>query len=316
MGDVFTPLLHSIGVPDFINKRSTNIIAVTLFALLPLSLVKDLSALAFTSVLGSMAVAYTVVFIVFRSLDGTYAIGNVEGRFIKDHLIKLPSFEKSSMWKCNFSSLVLASNLGLAYIAHYNGPVFYRYLKDHNSTRFRQMVQAAFTILTLLYILIMCTGYATFGDVTEGNILLNYHPKDILSTIARVATGVSILFGFPLVFTGARESILGAASAFGLSSWSHESNHVFVVLTILAGITYFSTTVQDVSVVVGLTGAILGSFIVYVCPVFIHIRSVALCKGTNSAEYKLARYNLGLIPFGLIIGGLGAFMTLKEANLI
>ena len=108
------------------------------------------------------------------------------------------------MWNFDFSSLVLASNLGLAYIAHYNGPVFYRSLKNTNSNRFKKMVGISFAILTILYIIIMSAGYATFGDVVEGNILLNYHPKDTLSTLARLATGFSILFGFPLVVTGAQ----------------------------------------------------------------------------------------------------------------
>lgn len=35
----------------------------------------------------------------------------------------------------------------------------------------------------------MMAGYATFGDICQGNILLNYHPNDILSTFGRLATG-------------------------------------------------------------------------------------------------------------------------------
>lgn len=123
LGDVFTPLLAQAGVPDLWNGRTTNIIAITTALLLPLSLVKDLSALAFTSILGFTAIMYTVVFIVIRALDGTYKIGT--GKFAVEGVLKaMPSFETSSMWNFDFSSLVLASNLGLAYIAHYNGYVF------------------------------------------------------------------------------------------------------------------------------------------------------------------------------------------------
>ena len=120
LGDVFTPLLAQAGVPDFLNGRTSNIISITTALLLPLSLVKDLSALAFTSILGFLAVMYTVVFIVIRALDGTYNIGT--GKFAMDGILAaMPTFEKSSLWNFDFSSLVLASNLGLAYIAHYNG---------------------------------------------------------------------------------------------------------------------------------------------------------------------------------------------------
>merc|ERR1719273_1035598 len=139
---------------------------------------------------------YTVVFIVTRSLDGSYDVAKA-GRFVADAdaILAIPSFEKSTTWNFDFSSLVLASNLGLAYIAHYNAPIFYRELKNASSSRFNLMVSISFMLLTSLYVVTMVAGYATFGDVCEGNILLNYHAGDVLSTLGRVATGFSILFG-------------------------------------------------------------------------------------------------------------------------
>ncbi len=120
LGDVFTPLLAQAGVSEQWNGRTSNILAITSGVLLPLSLVKDLSALAFTSILGFCAIMYTLVFIVIRALDGSYKVDS--GRFaVEGVLAAMPSFESSSLWNFDFSSLVLASNLGLAYIAHYNG---------------------------------------------------------------------------------------------------------------------------------------------------------------------------------------------------
>ena len=93
LGDVFTPLLAQAGFPDEWNGRTSNILAITSIILLPLSLIKDLSALAFTSILGFAAIMYTVIFIVIRALDGSYASGS--GRFVLDGLIAAqPSFEK------------------------------------------------------------------------------------------------------------------------------------------------------------------------------------------------------------------------------
>jgi amino acid permease len=74
LGDVFTQLLAFAGVPDRANVRSINIAALTAFAVAPLSLLKDLSALAFTSLLGCVAVMYTVVFVVTRGACRPWAI--------------------------------------------------------------------------------------------------------------------------------------------------------------------------------------------------------------------------------------------------
>ena len=175
------------------------------------------------------------------------------------------------------------------------------------------MVNIAFTILVVLYIATMTSGYGTFGDVCQGNILLNYHPDDILSTLGRVATGFSILFGFPLVASGAREAIIGVASSLGNESLGSDKNHPLLVAGILAFVTAISCTVQDVSLVVGLTGAALGSFIVYICPPLIYTKAVELSHGKNSIESKKSQVNLALVPFGMFVAFLGCFMTIKEA---
>lgn len=311
LGDVFTPLLAKIGIPDQFNGRTSNILAITSMILLPLSLIKDLSALAFTSVLGFLAIMYTVLFIVVRALDGSYTVGS--GRFaVEGALVAMPSFDKSSLFNFDFTSLVLASNLGLAFIAHYNAPSFYRSLKNTNSKRFRAMVNSSFSILVILYTVAMAAGYGTFGESCQGNILLNYNPGDVLSTMGRFATGLSILFGFPLVACGARESIIGVASSFGYDLSRSPTSHFLLVSGILSLVTFISCTVSDVSLIVGLTGATLGSLIVYVCPAIIFTRAIAKCYGFCSLEYKKSKKNLALVPFGLSIAFLGCFMTIKE----
>lgn len=175
------------------------------------------------------------------------------------------------------------------------------------------MVNIAFLVLVTLYIITMTAGYSTFGESCQGNILLNYHPDDILSTLGRLATGFSILFGFPLVACGARESIVGVASSLGFDTLGADKNHFLLVLGILTFVTAISCTVKDVSLVVGLTGAAMGSFIVYVCPAIIYTKAVAMVKGKDGLDHKRAKTNLALVPFGLFIAFLGCFMTIKEA---
>jgi amino acid permease len=90
-----------------------------------------------------------------------------------------------------------------------NAPTFYKSLRDANAQRFGTVTSVSFAVLILLYIIAMTMGYATFGDASQGNILLNYHTKDTLARVARLATGCSILFGYPLVVMGARQAIQG-----------------------------------------------------------------------------------------------------------
>ena len=174
------------------------------------------------------------------------------------------------------------------------------------------MVLFAFSILVVLYTVTMESGYRTFGDACYGNILLNYHPHDVLGTLGRVATGLSVLFGFPLIMTGARESLWGVASSFYKDRLgSREAPHTALVLGILAGVTAVACAVTDVSLVVGLAGATLGSFIVYICPALLYYKAVSLTYGNCARETLWAKLHaIFLVPFGLWIAVAGVKTTL------
>ena len=270
------------------------------------SLIKNLSALAFTSILGFASILYTVVFIVVRALDGSYGEA---GAFIVDDVIAKPAFSKASLFNVDFTTLVLMSNLGLAYIAHYNAPTYYREMR--NKADFKKMVAISFAILTAVYATVMAAGYSTFGDICEGNILLNYHPGDVLSTLGRVATGVSILFGFPLAFCGIREGTMGIADRF---NWQTVlKNRTALIAVLLSFVTYIAIAVPDISLIVGVTGAAMGSTIVYILPALMYTKSVALTFGKGSVEHKKSMINYALIPFGVMFAVLGVGMTIKES---
>ena len=135
LGDISTQLLGLTCLPAKLNQRGFNIGVLTACALTPLSLLKDLSALAFTSLLGCLAVLYTAVFICVRALDGSYRLPR--GRMLTSLPASLtPAFEQATRWSLDARALVLTSNLGLAYIAHYNAPTFYCALEDKSIERF------------------------------------------------------------------------------------------------------------------------------------------------------------------------------------
>ena len=139
LGDIFSALLSSTSLAD-IASRTRIIIAAAVVLLWPLNML-DMTKLGFTSILGLVAVLYTVFFIALRSLDGTYAIAIKSamkvpvGKFVKAAPF-MPTFAKSTLWNFDMNSLVLMSNLGLAFIAHYNGRKYYlsRTLHGHGNS--------------------------------------------------------------------------------------------------------------------------------------------------------------------------------------
>lgn len=310
LGDIFSALLKGTSLPPIITSRTNVILFVAATLLFPLNLIRNLSALAFTSILGLCAIMYTVLFMVYRALDGTYNISPASvGMFVADGMIAAPSFEGSSMWNVDLRSLVLVSNFGLAFIAHYNAPSYYREMKKDTPKAFPRMVMTAYAILAMIYVTTMSAGYYTFGDTSRGNILLNYHPKDMLALLGRLATGLSVVFGFPLVSNGAREGLKNASMALGFPAISNPKNHVPLVLCMLTLSSILAILVSDIKVIAGFSGAAMGSFLVYMCPPLVYTNILRKYYGADSVEYKRGRLSLMFLPFGCFIAIMGVAMT-------
>mmetsp|Transcript_21351 Transcript_21351/g.58730 ORF Transcript_21351/g.58730 Transcript_21351/m.58730 type:complete len:470 (-) Transcript_21351:395-1804(-) len=316
LGDVATSLLSLSGVTTTSSTRTLAICALTVAVLTPLSLLKDLSALAFTSAIGCGAILYTALFVAVRALDGSYHGGDASA-FVKSLPAHLkPSFHHTwssakGLMRLDAKALVLISNLGLAFIAHYNAPAFYSGLEDATPGRFAIAVSIAFTILTVLYTFMMGLAYATFGSNTASNLLHNYAEADVLAVLGRVATGASILFGFPLAMLGLRSSLSDMCSGlstkisnkdspmrFALVKVASPESRVPLVLSLLALITFVACTLTDIGVIVGVSGALLGAAVVYIFPALIY------------AEVASASSVYAIVPLGAFFGILGTYMTL------
>ena len=177
----------------------------------------------------------------------------------------------------------------------------------------------AFSVLALLYTGVMVLGHLTFGDVTRSNLLLNYAEGDALAVLGRVATALSILFGYPRAFVGLRDSVGGLCrhwpSSLGWAAAPAARGPLTVGL--VAAATTAAVLLTDIGLVVGLTGAVMGSAIVYVVRRSVHV--VPACIFLRAAELsgaKLPRATkaaaTALVPLGAFLGVLGVYFTLKE----
>lgn len=168
---------------------------VTIGALLPLCLMKDIHALAPFSILGTTSVLLTAFGMIYRCLDGSYQPG---GRFFDDIPTKMqPRFgDHYEPWSPRVMPLVCM--IFEAYVMHYNSPRFYIELKHRSIPRFTKCVSGAFGLSALVYVGIAGAGYLTFGGNSDNYILNNYSPRDPLATACRLLIGISVLTIYPI----------------------------------------------------------------------------------------------------------------------
>lgn len=69
------------------------------------------------------------------------------------------------------------------------------------------------TICLGVFCTMMLFGFRTFGPAAQALILNNYHrTADPLANLARIATGCSILCGYPLMFAALKMSFFNAGA--------------------------------------------------------------------------------------------------------
>mmetsp|Transcript_33030 Transcript_33030/g.82262 ORF Transcript_33030/g.82262 Transcript_33030/m.82262 type:complete len:208 (+) Transcript_33030:1-624(+) len=198
-------------------------------------------------------------------------------------------------------SVLLACSLSTAFIAHYNAPKFYASLRRASAERFSRVSAASFGVAIALFTAVTCAGYLTFGSASQGLILNNYATCDPLATAARVAIASSIVFTYPLAFTGLRD---GVQSLFRVP----ESARLQLTSALLATVTALALVVRDVGFVNNLGGSIFGALIIYIFPgrLFLAARRA---QGVRSFEQLFAKITIGA---GMLLAVLGSAVTILK----
>lgn len=199
------------------------------------------------------------------------------------------------IWSIDVKTLVLVAILSTSYIAHYNAPKFYQNLKDRTVVRFNRVVYLAFAIITSIFILIVSTGYLTFGTASAGFVLNNYAATDPLATAARVAVGGSLVCAYPLVFTGLRDGLRNSMNI------AAQMAHRRLSYSTLGALTLVAFVAKDVGFVSAISGALFGTLLMFVFPGMFLMRA-----NPKPSEKKVAK---GLIASGVVIGWLSLVVS-------
>jgi sodium-coupled neutral amino acid transporter 11 len=267
-GDLFAGCMPAFGIR--FGTRTVCLISLSIFPLLPLCMLKDLSALAPTSFGALLAVLYMIFMMVARYLDGSYAPG---GAYFDAAKVGQQS---GATWSLDASSLLLVNGLAVAFLCHYNGCKYYREFINTRPDRFGSKILLSFSIVSVLFAASMLLGYYTFGSLSDGVILNNYAADDLIANVARFGMGLANVFSFPLMFSGLREQSL-ALIVFFVPSMEETCDLVLfqngLSAFFLGILTLIAVLVTDASLVIGLVGSICGGATIYVLPTFLFDRA-------------------------------------------
>jgi amino acid permease len=298
------PLVQWMGLENF--ARYQVLLIITGFVLLPLCLFERLENLACFSMIGQVGTLWTIFTMVVRYCDGSY---RENGKFFVDlEEDSVPKFgDQGALSFFSPQSLVLVSILSTGFVAHYNAPRYYFELKDHTTGRFNIVVNVSFILAALIYVAVSSVGFLTFGENSKGFVLDNYSYRDPLVSIARGGVATSVIFAYPLLFHGGRDSFLALVGRDDPSLWSLR----FVSILILSAVTTLAIFVNDLTFVLSFSGATMSALLIYIFPPLMFGALVKNCTCIHTFRTNTeVKESIAMIWFGGTVGILGAIVTI------
>ena len=168
---------------------------VTAFMLviIPLSFLRRLDSLKYTSVVALLAVGYLVILVVYHFV----AQDTFEGTRPPVRVLR---------WAGAIPALSSFPVIVFGYTCHQNMFSILNEISDNSHSRTTAVILGSKGTAAAIYILIAIAGYLSFGNDIGGNIVAQYAPS-VAVTIGRAAIVVLVMFSFPLQVHPCRASI-------------------------------------------------------------------------------------------------------------
>lgn len=184
---------------------------VTAFMLvvIPLSFLRRLDSLKYTSIVALISIGYLVVLVVYHFLKGDTMAERGNVRVIE--------------WAGIGRALSSLPVIVFAYTCHQNMFSILNEIKDNSSRKTTGVIGTSIGSAAFIYVLVAITGYLSFGDTVAGNIIgmckyspgslnhillnLSIDTPSVASTIGKAAIVILVMFSYPLQVHPCRASI-------------------------------------------------------------------------------------------------------------
>ena len=164
-----------------------------MLVVIPLSFLRRLDSLKYTSVIALISIGYLVILVVYHFSAADTFEGSRPPVRVLHWAGAIPTFS-------SFPVIVFA------YTCHQNMFSILNEIGNNSHFRTTSVVVTSNGAAASIYILVAITGYLSFGNDIGGNIVAQYTPS-VSATIGRAAIVVLVMFSYPLQVHPCRASV-------------------------------------------------------------------------------------------------------------
>ncbi|RSH89397.1 hypothetical protein EHS25_002509 [Saitozyma podzolica] len=284
------PSLSKHAVLRLLVNRQVVIILCTICVSLPLSLHTDIVKLSKSSSFALISMGIIVSSVVLRAAA-------------VDKELRGPPLAALSVVRPGVFEAI--GVISFAYVCHHNTMYIYQSIHTPTLDRFAAVTHVSTSISLITCLLMAVTGYLTFTDKTQGNILNNFSADDLLINIARACLGANMSTTIPLENYVCREVI--EDFFFKGKPFSRVRN---IVVTSLLVFTTMGISLMtcDLGVVLELAGGLSATALAFIFPASAY---AALIQGPWYAKSKLPA--IICASFGCLVLLLSCGLTVSKA---
>lgn len=288
------------------------VLIVTLAIILPLSLLKNLGYLGYTSGFSLLCMVFFLIVVIYKKFQIPCPLPE---NFINITVnVSQPQVNTTDEECCkpkyfifNSQTVYAVPILTFAFVCHPAILPMYEELKDRSRRKMQNVANVSFLGMFVMYLLAALFGYLTFNEAVEPELLHTYsrvYNFDVVLLIVRLAVLTAVTLTVPVVLFPIRTSVnqlLGASKHF---SWPR---HICITVALLVCVNILVIFVPTIRDIFGFIGASAAAMLIFILPSAFYIKLVK--KESMKSVQKIGASLFLIMGFMVMIGSMALIIA-------
>jgi len=254
-----------------------------------------LNALRYVSLLAVVSMLYLCVITVVRG-GQEWNVGPTDDE----------DFEAFSLTSGIFNCISICT---FAFAPHIQMVTLFSELKEPSKERTFKWLFTSFTLCWVVYGMVGSFGYYTFYNKTKGNIILNFNADDNAITAGRLGVALSVMAGYPMMMNPCVSAL--DALVFPNAEPSPWGRRLGWLAVGIGGSFGLAMLIDDVSIVLGLTGAGALTVASFIIPGALYVATFGRAAG-GKCKTLMLQLAWAVVIAGLILGSISVVVTIID----
>ncbi|XP_040928070.1 sodium-coupled neutral amino acid symporter 2 isoform X3 [Betta splendens] len=268
---------------------------VTLAIILPLSLLKNLGYLGYTSGLSLLCMVFFVIVVIIKKFQITCNM------LVEANITKASDQCTPQYFVFNSQTVYAVPILTFAFVCHPAILPMYEELKDRSRKKMQNVANVSFLSMFIMYLLAALFGYLTFNSGVESELLHTYskvyRQLDVVLLIVRLAVLTAVTLTIPVVLFPIRTSVNHLFCASKEFSWLR---HTIITVSLLGCTNMLVIFTPNIKDIFGIIGASAAAMLIFILPSAFYIKLVK--KESMKSIQKIGATLFLILGFVVMIG--------------